>query len=82
MNDNHDDTHEDGVFDPGRAQRQAVRKAIADFQLRLHTAGHDFREPPPEPTSCCGRGCNGCVWESYEAALLFWYEDGGALLSS
>ena len=82
MNDDHDDTREDGVIDPGRAQRQAVRKAIADFQARLQAAGHDFREPPPEPTSCCGRGCNGCVWESYEAALIFWYEDGGALLSS
>jgi hypothetical protein len=38
-------------------------------------------DPPPEPTSCCGRGCNGCVWESYDDALMFWYEDAGALLS-
>ena len=40
-----------------------------------------LRAPPPEPTTCCGRGCNGCVWESYDAALMFWYEDAGALLN-
>ena len=50
--------------------------------VRLQSAGHDFREPPPEPTSCCGRGCNGCVWESYDAALMFWYEDAGALMAA
>ena len=75
------DTEDGGVHDPGRAQREAVRRGIAQFQARLQAAGHDFREPPPEPTSCCGRGCHGCVWESYDAALMWWYEDGGALLA-
>ena len=74
-------TREDPIHDPNPAQREAVRRAIAQFQARLQVAGIEFREPPPEPTSCCGRGCNGCVWESYEAALIFWYEDGGALLA-
>ena len=46
--------------------------------LCLDTA---VRPPPPEPSTCCGRGCNGCVWESYDAALMFWYEDAGALLN-
>lgn len=71
----------DPIIDPGHAQRQAVRKVIANFQQRLQAAGHDFREPPPEPTSCCGRGCNGCVWEGYDAALAWWYEDAQALLA-
>jgi hypothetical protein len=76
------DPQDDPIIDPaGQAQRLRVRQGIAQFQQRLQAAGHDFREPPPEPTSCCGRGCNGCVWESYDAALLFWYEDAGALLA-
>lgn len=77
------DTRDDPIIDPaGQAQRERVRQGIAQFQARLQAAGIDFRDPPPEPTSCCGRGCNGCVWEGYEAALTWWYEDAGALLAS
>lgn len=41
-----------------------------------------LRPPPPEPDSCCQRGCNGCVWEGYYAALACWREDALALLAS
>jgi hypothetical protein len=39
-----------------------------------------LRPPPPEPDTCCGRGCNGCVWEGYYEALQHWRLDALALL--
>ena len=41
-----------------------------------------LRPPPPEPTTCCGRGCNGCVWEGYYNALGYWRDDALELLGS
>ncbi|MGI9152119.1 MAG: oxidoreductase-like domain-containing protein [Limnohabitans sp.] len=43
--------------------------------------GVTFRLPPPEPTTCCGRGCNGCVWEGFVTAANYWREDAVALLN-
>ncbi|WP_291014703.1 oxidoreductase-like domain-containing protein [Hydrogenophaga sp.] len=34
-----------------------------------------LRPPPPEPTTCCERGCNGCVWEGFYAAMDHWRAD-------
>ena len=39
-----------------------------------------LRPPPPEPCACCGRGCNGCVWEGFYAALQHWRTDALAFL--
>ena len=44
--------------------------------------GLTLRAPPPEPTSCCGRGCNGCVWEGYLDAATFWREDAWQALQA
>ncbi len=37
--------------------------------------GLTLRAPPPEPTTCCGRGCNGCVWESFLFAASYWRDE-------
>ena len=48
---------------------------FATLQVRAQAMDVTLRAPPPEPTSCCGRGCNGCVWEGYLAAADYWREE-------
>lgn len=55
-----------------REQAQAV---FAELQQRARERGLVLRHPPPEPDTCCGRGCNGCVWEAFYDAATFWHED-------
>ena len=45
------------------------------LQQRALNAGVTLRQPPPKPTSCCERGCNGCVWEGFYSAAACWRED-------
>jgi hypothetical protein len=54
---------------------QSARELITAGQQALQTQSDRFRPPPPEPTTCCGRGCNGCVWEGYVDAVEFWRTD-------
>lgn len=51
-----------------------ARQWLTGLGAKLAERGIVLRDPPEEPTSCCGRGCNGCVWEGYFTAVGYWCE--------
>lgn len=61
----------------GRDQAHAMRDALL---ARAREQGAELRAFPPEPTSCCGRGCNGCVWEGWYDAVAYWRDEALLIL--
>jgi len=57
------------------ADLTAARATFDTLQRRAVDAGVSLRNPPPEPVGCCGRGCNGCVWEGFYAAASWWRDE-------
>jgi hypothetical protein len=57
------------------SDRDSALALFSGLQQRASAAGLSLRAPPPEPVSCCGRGCNGCVWEGYYSAVNYWREE-------
>ena len=57
---------------PDRETTLAMFSTLRELALARSVV---LRAPPAEPDSCCGRGCHGCVWESYYAASACWQQD-------
>lgn len=60
-----------------RASALALIDAVGQ---RLLQRGLVLRRPPPEPLGCCGRGCNGCVWQGWFEAVAWWRDEALAAL--
>jgi hypothetical protein len=70
------------VIDDASPALLQTRARFTSLGARLHERAIAFRDPPPVPTACCGRGCNGCVWEGYFAAAEYWCEQAEGLLAA
>jgi len=65
---------------PAPGPLPATQAMFAALLQQAHVAGATLRAPPPLPTSCCGRGCNGCVWEGFYEAAVYWRQEAELVL--
>ena len=61
---------------------EEARAVFAWWQACAWRHNVTLRAPPEPPTTCCGRGCNGCVWEGWFDAVWYWQEDALAAIEA
>ena len=74
-------TRPDAFFLPTNNLANA-QTIVREIEVLLAERGIELRPPPPIPSTCCGRGCHGCVWQGYFAALGYWREQAREMLFS
>lgn len=65
---------------PPLTDKDSAQTLFRILQDIARKQGHTLREPPTEPTTCCGKGCNGCVWEGYYDAVVYWRDEALLIL--
>jgi hypothetical protein len=68
------------LFSQALSDLPTAHKVFAALQTRACADGISLRVPPSEPTTCCGRGCHGCVWEGFYAAAAYWRDEAMLML--
>lgn len=66
---------------PALTDKESAQTMFRVLQDAAQAKGLSLRTPPQEPTSCCGKGCNGCVWEGYYEAVVYWRDEALLILS-
>ncbi|HET8869455.1 MAG TPA: oxidoreductase-like domain-containing protein [Aquabacterium sp.] len=65
---------------PQLTDKESAQRLFKVILEEARLKGIELREPPSEPTTCCGKGCNGCVWEGYYDAVVYWRDEALLLL--
>lgn len=60
---------------PALTDKNAAQMMFRILQDAARARNISLRAPPQEPTTCCGKGCNGCVWEGYYEAVVYWRDE-------
>lgn len=66
---------------PSLTDKDAAQRMFKLLQEAAAAQGIELRSPPSEPTTCCGKGCNGCVWEGYYEAVVYWRDEALLMLA-